>query len=230
MLIARIVVLASVLPLAVAAAERVCQTPAGWCPLSEDKPGQPQCFCEAAGETVEGLSVEVARTNPFAALDPAPGNPSRSAIASRSFAGPSEFPPQAFRAYGMMVFKTRPLRLNRGRYMMMCEAYASALAHVREIETPRSEQMVTVWPLSNDKISDLINRLPDAQACELAVDNYGLVQAQNALRLLEDYAGEEGAYDTSGLGPFLIAWTPGDAIAEPDSIALVVDLSHVSSS
>lgn len=218
---------------AVAQTERICTTPLGWCEIRQDLTEGPSCTCTTGNDTVRGLVVEATDPNPLSALEMPPEVATRGVpigFATRTFAGPSQVPPAEYRAYGLVVFKTRPSKFNRDRFMMICDAYASALAHASEVDVPKEEQMVTVWPVSRDDVADRLNPLPAASACDTAVDNYGLVQAQNALRILDRYAAaaDDGdAYDTGGRGPFLVAWTPGARIARPDSVALLVDLSHV---
>jgi hypothetical protein len=223
----KLAALALAVPLAAGAqAEKVCQTAIGWCPAEATEEGSLDCRCQNADEVLSGLVVDVPRLNPLTRLDA----PARTrGIATRAFAGPSQIPPSEYRAYGMVLFKSRASRFNRDRHIQMCEAYTAALAHTTESNIPRSEQMVTVWPVTRDDIADAINPLTGMAPCDQAVDHYGLVQAQNALRILETYSGPDGAYDTDGRGPFLVAWTPGRLIGQDPSIALLVDLSHVDS-
>ena len=78
---------------------------------------------------------------------------SASVIPSRFFAGPNQYPPREFAAYGILAFRSRPSSYNRDRYSMICEAYATALPHASELAVPRGKQMVTVWPLNSDDSS-----------------------------------------------------------------------------
>lgn len=107
-----------------------------------------------------------------------------SVTASRIFAGPNQYPPKDFAAYGILAFRARPSSYNHDRYMMICEAYATALPHASELALPRAKQMVTVWPLTTDDNSTRINQLADhvRDICQIAVDNYGLVISQQALK------------------------------------------------
>lgn len=211
-------------PAAAAETGRMCVTPYGWCALGDA--ASADCTCVRGDETVSGVAADGAARNPLTELD-APVATRNIGLATRAFAGPSQFPPSAYRAYGMVVFKTRASRFDRDRHVEACEAYVSALAQTTEADVPRDQQMVTVWPVSRDAVADEINPLHGAAACEPAIDNYGLVQAHNALRILQGYGHAGGGYDTGGRGPFLVAWTPGGHIAEPESIALLVDLSQV---
>ena len=208
----------------------LCVTPLGWCEASEGRALASPCGCLTADGPVAGVPGAARRPNPLTELEPDAATRSvlgTGTLASRAFAGPSQLPPAEFRAYGLVVFKSRASRFDRDRHLMMCEAYMSALAHASEIDSPRAQQMVTIWPVARDEVVERIDALPAGAACEEAVEHYGLVHAQGALRVLEGYETPDGPYDTGGRGPFLVAWTPGDAIGAPGSVAMLMDLSHV---
>jgi hypothetical protein len=209
----------------------ICSTERGWCPLREaEMRDEATCLCADPDGEVAGLAVTVARTNPLTRID-APSQeayrriPSMTA-ASRAFAGPGQMPPRAFAAYGVVVFKARATRFDRWRHEIVCEAYLATLPTAAEVDLPPSEQMATIWPLRTDAAADGIETGPPAETCAAAIDGYGLVQAQNALALIRTYAADPAFLDDRE-GPFLVAWTPASRIAEPDSVALLADLSHV---
>ena len=81
---------------------------------------------------------------------------SRDERASRIFAGPGQYPPEAFAAYAVVAFHTRATSRDRDRYMMVCEAYVSAIPHAGELELPPDQQLATVWPVTDDAVADEI--------------------------------------------------------------------------
>ena len=58
--------------------------------------------------------------------------------------------------------------------------------------------------------------------CQIAIDNYGLVIAQQALK-----EAELAGVDTTGTGPFLLAWSPSTDKGKQGVPVLVSDLSDV---
>jgi hypothetical protein len=144
--------------------------------------------------------------------------------ASRLFAGPNEYPPKQFAAYGILAFRSRPTPYDRERQLMFCNAYVAALPHASELEVPRSKQMVTVWPLNSDEASDRLNRLGYhlKGICQIAVDNYGLAIAQQALK-----DAELTGRTLNRAGPFLLAWSPAAEKGKEDALVLVSDLSDI---
>jgi hypothetical protein len=211
----------------------ICTTSLGWCSLDEQHATSGPCECESSLGRFDGEVAVDANPNPFLELR-AGGFEAGVArglgivtAASRGFAGPTQFPPSDFAAYGIVAFKRRASSFDRERHLMICEAYVNSLPHASELDRPSDEQMITVWPIATDEAADRLNALGPASTCEEAVDNYGLVQAQNAISILERYAATEGDYNLAARGPFLIAWTPTSKILEDGSAALVVDLSSV---
>ncbi|HEX4409955.1 MAG TPA: hypothetical protein VH206_14380 [Xanthobacteraceae bacterium] len=160
-------------------------------------------------------------SNPVAV--PASLPPERAA--SRLFAGPNQYPPADFAAYGIVAFPARPTTADRDRYIMICEAYVAVLPHASELDLPDSQQMVTVWPVSSDPAATRLNRQPRDEICDQAVDGYGLVVADEALR---DATNEKA--ELNGRGPFLLAWSPSTQKGKPDSLVLVANLSNVTTS
>lgn len=142
--------------------------------------------------------------------------------ASRLFAGPSQYPPKDFAAYGIIAFRSRATPDDRKRYLMFCEAYVAALPHTSEVLLSRSQQMATIWPIQSDGFASYLNRVPIRDVCEPAIDNYGLVVATAAL----NDAGKTGA-DLNDQGPFLLAWSLSSQKGKDDALVLVVNLSNV---
>lgn len=77
--------------------------------------------------------------------------------ASRIFAGPGQYPPAEFAAYGIVAFRTLAAPDDRAHYELICEAYVRSLLHVSELDVPPAEQMVTVWPVDSDAVAYRIN-------------------------------------------------------------------------
>jgi hypothetical protein len=148
--------------------------------------------------------------------------------ASRLFAGPSQYPPENFAAYGIVAFPSRATSSDRERHLMICEAYVGSLPHATELAVPIEVQMATIWPLdSNSVAADLNDRgsRQPAAICETAVQAYGLAMAQQAL-----HDAATAGVDVSGRGPFLLAWSPAAEKGESDAVVLKVDLSGVTTS
>jgi hypothetical protein len=144
-------------------------------------------------------------------------------VASRLFAGPNQYPPEEFAAYGILAFRSRASSHDRARHLTICEAYATSLPHASELDVDVSDQMATVWPVDSNATSDKLNRMSHAGICKVAVDRYGLATALQALKDAE-LAGME----MSGIGPFLLAWSPSGAKGKAGALVLVADLSGVS--
>lgn len=107
---------------------------------------------------------------------------------------------------------------------MFCNAYVATLPHTSELEAARFKQMVTVWPINSDDYSNRLNQ-PNGQVrdiCQTAVDHYGLVIAQRALKDAE-HTGKK----LTGTGPFLLAWSPSADKGKQDALVLVSDLSDI---
>ncbi|WP_292055458.1 hypothetical protein [Martelella sp.] len=152
--------------------------------------------------------------------------------ASRYFAGPSQFPPEKFAAYGILAFPVNPAgrKENRKRFDLFCSAYISSFKSVAELEAQgikKEGQMVTVLPISDDTFARIINDAPIRNACDLAVNHYGFAQAQDAIWQANRAASRtDGIVELDGRGPYLIAWSPGSTKGETDTIVLVADLSN----
>lgn len=142
--------------------------------------------------------------------------------ASRAFAGPSQFPPIDFKAYGILAFPSRATSSTRARHMYICEAYQAGLSHTSLLGVPQSEQMVTVWPISDNVLANELNSEPLEQSCGEAVDGYGLVAAQTALK-----QARTAGYALKEEGPYLLAWSPARDKGKPGVPVLMADLSNV---
>ncbi len=142
--------------------------------------------------------------------------------ASRLFAGPEDYPPTDFAAYGILAFKYRASNHDRARHLMICEAYVNSIRSSKAVSSPRQQQMVTVWPMSSRSAAEKLMDMEEASVCGVAVDQYGSVNADRALR----QAAAAGA-DLKGLGPYLLAWSPPQKKGKQDAVVLIADLSDV---
>jgi hypothetical protein len=142
--------------------------------------------------------------------------PDQSVRASRVFAGPGQYPPTSFAAYGILAFPARATSADHDRHMMFCTAYMARLPAASELAVPVSQQMATVWPLDDDRFPTFEREF----ACRTAVERYGLVIALQAIR-------EARLSNVDRRGPFLLAWSPAGDKGKPDALVLKMDLSDV---
>jgi hypothetical protein len=143
--------------------------------------------------------------------------------ASRTFAGPREYPPEDFAGYGIVAFNLRP---DSERGGVFCEAFRQALLTDAELEAagvPVEHQMVTVWPVASEETAAAA-RADEGDACAAAVADYDFAAATFAIE--EANRAAPGA-PLTGPGPFLLAWSPGRTKGEADALVLAVDLSGV---
>lgn len=148
--------------------------------------------------------------------------------ASRVFAGPEQYPPRQFSAYGIVAFPSAASEHDAPRYLHVCQAYMAVLPHTSELpKVPQHAQMVTVWPLTSEVLADDLNEAPRIEidsTCKRAVAEYDVVTARRALREAE-VAGAMPLFE--GEGPYLLAWAPGAKKGAPDALVLVADLSYI---
>ncbi len=142
--------------------------------------------------------------------------------ASRLFAGPDDYPPIDFAAYGIVAFKAHATSRDRDRHIMICEAYVASIRSAAQLGRLKSEQMVTVWPIRSAPVAVDLTISDSDRNCNRAVDQYGNINADRALR----EARAAGA-DVNGIGPYLLAWSPPAKKGEPDAVVLIADLSDV---
>jgi uncharacterized surface protein with fasciclin (FAS1) repeats len=144
--------------------------------------------------------------------------------ASRLFAGPGQYPPTDFAAYGILAFRSRASSFDLERHLMICEAYVRAVPSAVELGLPHKDQMVTVWPIENDVVARSISTVARDKVCAAATQSYGLVTAQTAIL----HAEKAGQKLEGRSGPFLLAWSPPKNKGEAGSVVLMADLSRVS--
>jgi hypothetical protein len=173
-------------------------------------------------EDVRARTAERFRVLSLAGL---PLLPDAAVLPTRIFAGPNQYPPKSFAAYGIVAFPSRATKDDIKRYTIICEAYVSTFPFYKEIKAPITEQIVTVWPIDTDDNATRINGMPSDDLCGDAVFHYGLV---TALQAIDDAKRRRARID--GLGPFLLAWSPSRQKGVPDALVLVSNLSEVTTS
>lgn len=157
--------------------------------------------------------------------------PSLEIRSSRSFSGPTQFPPAGFAGYGVLAFPSRPDQ-DPERFQLFCNAFLSSLPsseRLKESGVPASAQMVTVLPVSSSDLAFELSSFAGGRACSVALREYGLIQAQDAINKAEAAAERtDGIRELDGRGPFLIAWSPGRTFGSKEALVLVADLSNSS--
>ena len=161
------------------------------------------------------------------APDPKPDGGNRGwpedVIPTRVFSGPEQYPPTAFRAYGIVAFANHPNGPERERAEAICDAYLNTLNHTSDLpDVAKKDQMVTVWPLITDDVADTLNGAAQGEGCQDAIGDYSLITAKRAIKTARN-----AGLKVSGRGPFLLAWAPGDAYAGTGKPVLMADLSLV---
>ena len=145
--------------------------------------------------------------------------------ASRLFAGPGQFPPRDFAAYGMLIFTHHASPDEFQRYQNICMAYINSIVHASKKDLPHDKQMVTVWPIDSDEIANELNK-GKARNCEKAIRNYGLEVALRNYRAAE----QSRYFDESSMkgdGPFLVAWSPATDRGNRYAAVLAVNMSNI---
>jgi hypothetical protein len=186
-------------------------------PAEAEPPTEPGLF----PETAEVPPPEPTPASPQAPVSTPP--PTVVVTASRLFAGPGQYPPEEFAAYGILAFRSRATSQDRDRHLIICEAYIAGLPHASELRVEPAEQMVTIWPADSDEDADELNRMARTDVCGAAIDNYGLTASLQAIKEAE--ATKQA--DLSGIGPFLLAWSPSSEKGNKDALVLVMNLSGV---
>lgn len=153
-------------------------------------------------------------------------------MATRIFAGPTEYPPVEYAAYGIVAFRSVPSQSDMARYKNICVAYLTTLPPP-PVNRPKKAQMVTVWPVMTADVSKRLNKAqPIAKgneksaekACEDALSSYNLQLGHLAIK-----AARIQGEDVDGIGPYLLAWSPSEKYGSDKAVVLVADLSEVQS-
>lgn len=155
--------------------------------------------------------------------------PSVDVQASRAFAGPGDFPPSGFAGYGILAFPVSP-QASPDRFKIFCEAYAFTFSTSDDLAARGvtiAEQMVTVLPVSSSETAFELAALDASEACDLALSEYDVTQAQSAIAKAEAASERtDGIKSLEERGPFLLAWAPGQTFGSRDALVLVADLSN----
>jgi hypothetical protein len=151
--------------------------------------------------------------------------------ASRAFAGPRQYPPTQFEAYGIIAFQALPFDTDEtNRYVNICRGYLAAVPRAKILldqGIPLSKQMITVWPLDNARLSGELNNTNQDPSlmCRKAVFAIDIASSRNAI--LNARLTKPGkSFD--GRGPYVIAWSPAQSFGKPNAAVLVLNLSGVS--
>ncbi|TBH34599.1 hypothetical protein ELG66_00985 [Rhizobium leguminosarum] len=144
-----------------------------------------------------------------------------SGIATRVFAGPNEYPPKAFAAYGIVALRSLPSVFDAARYKNICLAYFNTLPPIPKDVAP-SKQMVTVWPVMKDKTAKRINGIGADKACDIALSEYNLLLGHSSIQMAKLQN-----QDIDGVGPYLLAWSPSEKYGTDKAVILVADFSDV---
>jgi hypothetical protein len=143
--------------------------------------------------------------------------------ASRAFVGPEGFPPVNYAAYGIVAWPALATPETEARSLLVCAAYYAALPSATDLNLPRAEQMLTVWPVRDARLADALSTNQDqGEVCPLAVSNYDLL---TGLRAIAD--ARHAGVTLTGRGPYLLAWSPAYSKGQPDALVLAADLSNV---
>lgn len=133
----------------------------------------------------------------------------------RQYLREKDIPPFGVAAYGIVALKSKPTAANRNKLTMVCESF---LAHFDKAEFaphPRSDQMVTVWPLNHPE-----SPMAKSDDCNWILGDYALGAASTAMAFAT-----KQRMTFEGEGPFLLGWSPASSRFEPDELVLMVDMS-----
>ena len=146
---------------------------------------------------------------------------------SRLFGARDMYPPVGFSAYAIVAFPSGVTEDLLEKYLAICDGYVSTLIASKELALPTFYQLVTIWPLRNSTMADDLNTMQDVQSdfCGDIVEKIDIHMSQEAIRRAEMHLGES----FTGVGPYLLAWSPGQRYSDlaDDVPVLVLDMSNV---
>lgn len=142
--------------------------------------------------------------------------------ATRVFAGPKQYPPKGYAAYGILAFKSQASEFDKDRHKVICSAYVNAVPHESESNVESRHQMVTIWPVKSVSTATAINKKPRNEVCDIAIDEYGLTVALQAIK-----SAEKTGLEFNSNGPYLLAWSPTNTIGTENAVILWADLSSI---
>lgn len=161
-------------------------------------------------------TVSVAAVRPVAAS---------AAVPTRKFAAPDEYPPEGFRGYGVIAFKSLATDFDRVRHNIICEAYIAALVPNALEKSRNIDKFVTIWPIMSEEKSSKLNSTPISgrgEICSEAINHYNAQLADRAIR-----AARKAGFEDTGRGPFFLGWLPSDGYGRQDALIIVMDMSLV---
>ncbi|CDX57442.1 Beta-Ig-H3/fasciclin (modular protein) [Mesorhizobium plurifarium] len=199
----------------------------GGCPLTVRAAGSDLSVSDNSGDVANITVADVHQSNGMVfvvnkVLASTSSNTSHEIHASRIFAGPNEYPPTNFAAYGIIAFRSKISSYDQERQKMLCEAFVNAVLPSSALTVPTSSQMVTVWPMDSADHARATTTADISNTCESALHNYGLA---TSLKAIKDAAAS--GVEVNGDGPFLIAWAPPTEIGKPGAVVLKADLTGV---
>lgn len=160
-----------------------------------------------------------------------PPSADREIRASGVFAGPNQYPPGDFAAYGILAFQSEATSASRDRYLAICEGFLASLPSAGALEDrgiPLDQQMATVWPLDDGVLADELNAAAGGitlfDRCQEIVASIDTITSGEAIALA---SGASGDVALDGDGPYLLAWSPSSAYGQTGVLVLMADLSNV---
>lgn len=149
-------------------------------------------------------------------------------VPTRAFSSPGRYPPEGFRGYGIIAFKAIATSYDIEKHQQICAAYVAAFRPTAaQSETAIADQFLTVWPVETDDIADALNlsiRVRDLSVCKDAIRHFDVETARYAI-----HEAQKAGFSGSGVGPFLLAWSPATEFGKEDTFVLSLDLSRVTS-
>lgn len=147
-------------------------------------------------------------------------------VPTRAFSSPDRYPPEGFRGYGIVAFKSIATSYDIEKHQQICAAYVAAFRlTAMQSETALADQFLTVWPVETNEVADALNqkvRVRDFSVCKDAIKFFDVETARYAIR-----EAEKAGFSGSGLGPYLLAWSPATEFGKQDTFVLSLDLSRV---
>ena len=149
---------------------------------------------------------------------------------SRLFAGPRQYPPSEFAAYGILAFQAGVTSHSRDRYFAICEGFGAhflAAPYLETRGTPLAQQMPTIWPLNDEVLATLLNRVgpvPLTGHCSQIID---AIDVATSLTAIDNAKLADPRMRLDDDGPYMIAWSSPSAVGQENVPVLVLDFSDV---
>lgn len=146
-------------------------------------------------------------------------------VPTRAFAASGEYPPEGYRGYGLIAFKSLATEFDIKQHRFICAAYIASYQHSRSSKVGAADQFLTLWPVRTNDLSRKLNieaSIAKAESCETAILGYDLSISYSAIN-----AAKKAGFSSDGTGPFLLAWSPGEAYGKEDTFVISLDLSSV---